>query len=204
MNAIVKIEGAEPLLDSLYEIRIDKRWKEFPTEARIQLIAALAADKWSASRIGELFGTTRNAVIGFATRRKIQLNASSSPKAAAPNAARNKTRQVRFKAFFEAKRASMQDIPRPQPLKTDPVASVSEDVSPRFKPITKPTNVTDPVLYRETPTMVSPLAVGLMQCRMPLWDGGRPPYEQMFFCGAPTGSPKESYCPSCQRGLTKV
>lgn len=44
------------------------------------------------------------------------------------------------------------------------------------------------------------LDIGSEQCRFPLWPAKpKPAVSEMMMCGAPTGSPKQVYCPACHR-----
>ena len=189
MNQITKIEGCETLLEALRRMKVDNRWSDFPMEARIALVGSLTSEKWSARQIGDIFGVTRNAIIGFARRQNIQLYRPDQKKKQKPAALRQVIRKSPAKT---------------PPMKIAPTRTASEVLPPAFKPIMGATSRHDPVTYRETETMMQLLDLRENNCKMPLWDGGKPPVEKMFFCGADTGTTGRSYCRSCERGLLRV
>jgi hypothetical protein len=161
------------------------RWKQ-PMHVRAALIGELARHDYSASDMGDIFGCSRNAVIGFADRQNVQLGGHVKHSMRSTKRADRPARIVRPKigpVAPKAERAKPVKAPKPEPIVDNPNAVLT------FAPRPAPVHILD-ADYRH--------------CRFPLWnDERKPTVAEMFFCGRAKEDILKPYCAECSgSGLT--
>ncbi|MEI9428651.1 GcrA family cell cycle regulator [Mesorhizobium sp. Cs1299R1N3] len=164
------------------------RWKQ-PKAVRAALIADLAKHDYSAADMSFIFGCSRNAVIGFASRQEVKLgghekhsmrSTKRADRAPAPRREpRLKKEPKRMKFGVEVVAKNQATPKKPEPIAADPNAALT--IAPRV-------------------TRVHILDADYTHCRFPLWGSERKPsVEEMFFCGAAKEDILKPYCKACAR-----
>lgn len=183
-------EAAE-LISAVQQCAPGDRWR-MDRDFRIKVVAALGAHGWSGSQIGDLMGTTRGAVLGFADRAKIPMGGTLTRAALAKGSRTATPIKYTFKVTpDEPKRPKSRPDPRP-------VA-----IAPPAKP--EPGGITLTIFASPTAIHILDDKLSIMQCRFPLWGSERKPaLAEMMYCGGAKENVRDPYCPDCASRIRLV
>lgn len=181
-------------------------------------LRALAAEGQSASRIGELLGFTRNAVIGKAARIGAKLHSRQAPPRAVPpkpNRASAWTQahiELLHKMVAEGKSGPEMALRLPFSAQSIVAkasrigikvgsfghASTCGDIAKRIEAKRKMAERAETARRAAPSGGVGFMALNSTACKRPLWaDAATPSLEEQRYCGAEKALDR-SYCPACE------